>query len=238
MRGNRIKDLISYEKPREKLLSLGPSTLTDVELLAIVLRTGGIDKSAIELSREVIEIFDGISNLMQTKAEELIKIPGMGPAKAAEILAVYEISRRLMRPSNQLGTKIKSPEDAFKTVSRELCFDTEEKLILISIDSRNRLISKDIISLGTINETIISAREIYKRALSRNAFSIIIAHNHPSGDTSPSTEDIEVTKVLFQTGKLMGIPLLDHIIINNNSFLSMKRLGIFSSLKEGGDKSA
>jgi DNA repair protein RadC len=111
-------------------------------------------------------------------------------------------------------------------------------LVLISIDSRGRLISKDVLTTGTLNETIINPREIYQKALSRNAHSIVIVHNHPSGDSSPSLEDIEVTKSIYETGKLIGIPLLDHLIIGKNSFTSLKQLGVFYQNEKGGEKNA
>jgi DNA repair protein RadC len=140
--------------------------------------------------------------------------------------------------SQTINIKIRSPKDIFQIVAKELCFDTIEKLVLISIDSRGRLISKDVLTTGTLNETIINPREIYQKALSRNAHSIVIVHNHPSGDSSPSLEDIEVTKSIYETGKLIGIPLLDHLIIGKNSFTSLKQLGVFYQNEKGGEKNA
>lgn len=236
MRGERIKDLMNYEKPREKLLFSNPSNLTDVELLALILRTGEKGKSALTLSREILKKYNGLATLAENSSlQELQKTKGVGIAKASEIIAVLEIAKRLGNSQSQPAVKIKSPEDAYKCLYKDLCFDSEEKLMLISIDSRNRLIQKDLITQGTVSETIISSREIYKKALSRNASSIIIAHNHPSQDITPSKEDIEATQNIFKTGKIIGVPLLDHLIVGKNGFSSLKRLGLINLKKEGGE---
>jgi DNA repair protein RadC len=236
MISDRIKDLDNSEKPREKIISNGTASLSDIELLAVVLRTGGKGGSAIKLARDLLSKYDNFQNLSGAEIEELIRFKNIGKAKASTIKAVLEISKRLLYPVNTASPKIRSPEDIFRLVAKELCFDTVEKLILISIDSRGRLIAKDVLTTGTLNETIISSREIYQKALSRNACSIIIAHNHPSGDIAASQEDLEVTKSVYETGKLIGVPLLDHIIVGKNRYTSLKQLGVFNQIKKGGEK--
>jgi len=238
MVNDRIKDLGSRERPREKIAENGTTYLTDVELLAVVIRTGGKDKSAIKLARELLDKYGSFNGLLNTEIEELIKIESIGIAKATTIKAVLEISKRLLYSSKSLNIKIRSPKDIFQIVAKELCFDTVEKLVLVSIDSRGRLIAKDVITTGTLNETIINPREIYQKALSRNAHSIVIVHNHPSGDTSPSLEDIDATKNICETGKSIGIPLLDHLIVGKNSFTSLKQLGVLYQTEKGGEKNA
>jgi DNA repair protein RadC len=236
MTADRIKDLDNCERPREKIIGNGTTHLTDVELLAVILRTGGKGKSALKLARDLLNRYGNFQNLSGTEVEELIRFENIGKAKATTIKAALEISKRLLYPINATNTKIRSPEDIFRIVAKELCFDTVEKLLLISIDSRGRLIAKDVLTTGTLNETIINSREIYQKALARNACSIIIAHNHPSGDIAASQEDIEVTKSVYETGKLIGVPLLDHLIVGKNQYTSLKQLGVFNQIKKGGEK--
>jgi DNA repair protein RadC len=233
---DRIKDLDDSEKPREKLIKNGTASLTDIELLAVILRTGGKEGSALKLARDLLTRYESFHNLSDTEIEELIKFKNIGRAKATTIKATLEISKRLLYPANTINPKIRSPEDIFRLVAKELCFDKIEKLLLVSMDSRGRLIAKDVLTTGTLNETIINPREIYQKALSRNACSIIIAHNHPSGDINASQEDLEATRRVYETGKLIGVPLLDHIIVGNNQYTSLKQLGVFNQIKKGGEK--
>lgn len=235
MTDDRIKDLDNCERPREKIISGGSERLTNNELLAIILRTGGRGKSALKLARELLNNYRSLQGLANSEIEELIKFGHIGKAKATAIKAALELSKRLLYPVNSGDIKIRSPRDIFALIAKDLCFGIAEKLILISIDSRGRLIAKDIITTGTLNETIINAREIYQRALSRNACSIILAHNHPSGDITPSLEDINTTKNIYETGKLIGVPLLDHVIVGKNNYTSLKQIGVFNKFKKGGE---
>jgi DNA repair protein RadC len=232
----RIRDLEKCEKPREKIKNNGSDSLSDVELLALILGTGSKEKPVLGLARDLLTKFDGLAGIANAGIEELIDFEGIGLAKACSLKATLEISKRLLHPAINTNIKIRSPQDVFTLVSKDLCFTLTEKLILISIDSRGRYISKDIITMGTVNETIINAREIYQKSFSRNASSVILAHNHPSGDTTPSPEDIEATKIIGETGRLIGIPLLDHLIVSQNSFTSLKQLGLLKKQEEGGDK--
>jgi DNA repair protein RadC len=233
---DRIRDLNNCERPREKIVRNGTGHLTDVELLAVILRTGGKGKSALRLARDLLSKYGDFQNLANTEVEELVRFENIGKAKATTIKATLEISKRLLYPVAATNPKIRSPKDIFQIVAKELCFDTAEKLLLVSLDSRGRLITKDVLTTGTLNETIISSREIYQKALARNACSIIIAHNHPSGDVTASQEDIEVTKSIYKTGKLIGVPLLDHLIVGKNRFTSLRQLGVFNQLGKGGEK--
>jgi DNA repair protein RadC len=221
-----IKDMERSEKPREKIKDGGAESLSDTELLAVILGTGLKTKPVLILAREVLTKFDGLEGIANAGIEELIDFPGIGLAKASSLKACLELSKRLLHPDVKINIKIRSPQDVFSLVSKDLCFTLTEKLVLISVDSRGRYISKDIITMGTINETIINAREIYQKGFSRNASSIILVHNHPSGDSSPSPEDIESTHSVEEAGRLIGVPLLDHLIVAGGGFTSLKQLGM------------
>jgi DNA repair protein RadC len=229
---SRICDLNKDEKPREKLMRLGAENLSDVELLALIIGTGGKDKSALDLAREILKSTDGLNYLKQYDIQQLLSHKYINVAKATVIKATLELSVRLNKPRPQRLTKITKPDEVYQSVKSHFEGQTKECLILISIDSRNKLISKDIISVGSLNETIVSPREIFSTALNKNAACIIIAHNHPSNDPTPSQEDIVVTERIAKLGKEMNIPLLDHIIVTENEFISMKQLNIFTTFEK------
>ncbi len=218
----KIKDLQKEEKPREKLIDKGAENLTDVELLAIVLRSGGKDKSATNLARELLEKFDGLKPLLSADVKELTGFKYINTAKATTIKALEEISKRFFYQENKEEKYVKTPKDVYDIVRKDILNKEQELLFLITLDSRNKLISKDIISKGTINETLIHPREIFKKALVKNAYSIILVHNHPSNKSEPSDEDIKVTRRIFKAGIDMGIPLTDHLVVTNSDFTSMK----------------
>ena len=226
----KIKDLQKDEKPREKLKNSGPDSLTDVELIAVILRSGGKDESVMELSRELLNVFKGIKGLLSADIEELIKFKNIDVAKATSIKALEEISKRYLNPDKKKEIRIRTPKDIFYLVRKEVLNKDQEYLFLISLDTRNKLISKDIISKGTLNETLIHPREIFKKALTKNACSIILVHNHPSNDPTPSEEDIKVTKRIFRAGVEMGIPLTDHVVVTSTDFLSMKSQKLINCL--------
>lgn len=218
----KIKDLQKEEKPREKMFEKGCEALTDVELLAIILRSGGRDTSVIELSRSMFNRFNDLKGILSSDICELVKIKHVDYAKAASIKAVEEISKRFLKPNFNQKISIKSPKDAFEIIRKEILNKEQEYLFLISLDCRNNLISINTISKGTVNETLIHPREIFKCALEKNACSIILVHNHPSNNASPSEDDIKVTKRILKAGEDIGIPLADHIVVTNTDFISMR----------------
>lgn len=224
----KIKDLQKEEKPREKMIEKGSDVLTDVELLAIIIRSGGKNNSATNLSRELILKFGNLKNVLTADINQLTRVKNIDIAKATSIKAVEEISKRYLTPLRDTATKIKSPKDVYDLIRKEVLNKEEEYLFLICLDSRNRLISKEVISKGTLNETLIHPREIFKKALNKNACSIILVHNHPSNESDPSDEDIRVTKRIFRAGIDMGIPLTDHLVVTNNDFTSMKAQNLIS----------
>jgi DNA repair protein RadC len=218
----KIKDLQREERPREKMVEKGAEELTDIELISIILRSGGRNESVVDLSRQLIIRFKGLKGLLSADINELVIFNNLGIAKASSIKALEEISKRYIRPDYSKEYFVKTPKDVFNLIRKDLLNKEQEYLFLLSLDCRNRLLSKDLISKGTINETLIHPREVFKKALMKNACSIILAHNHPSNNSSPSTEDINITKRIFRVGVEMGIPLADHVVLTNNDYSSMK----------------
>ncbi|HSX39695.1 MAG TPA: DNA repair protein RadC [Candidatus Saccharimonadales bacterium] len=229
----KIKDLNFYEKPRERLITKGPDSLTDAELLAIILGSGGKNTSVLNLAQQILTKFGNLTNLLNTEFEQLKNIKHVGTAKACSIKAACEIGIRIATQPLAKKSKISKPIDVYKVLKKDLFEKSKEHLYLLSLDSRNNLIAADLLSIGTINETLVHPREIYRQALARNAVSIIIAHNHPSGNANPSAEDLLVTERIAKTGIELGLPLIDHIIISGDSYISLKALKLFSS--KGGD---
>ncbi len=218
----KIHDLQSSEKPRERLLNYGESILSDAELLAIILRSGGVKGSSLSLASVLLKKFSGLNGVIFARYEELVGIKDVGPAKATSIKAISEIALRLNMDSKVKKFKLSGPRDVFVYMKKSIYKKEKEHLYVISLDSRNFAISADLVSVGTVNETLIHPREVFREAIYKNATYIILAHNHPSGDTSPSEEDIQVTHRLVETGKIIGIPLVDHVILSNDSYTSLK----------------
>lgn len=222
----RIGDLPQHTRPRERLLSDGASALADRELLAIVLRTGTARSSALGLADEVLAKFGDLRRLAQASAEELIQLEGIGPAKAAQILAAMELGRRAQNTGFKPGVKISSPQDVSRLLGEMADYDREHFRILL-LNSKNRVMSVQTVSIGSLASAIVHPRELFKEAIRRSAAALILVHNHPSGDPAPSREDISLTTRLVNAGKLLGIEILDHIIIGRNSYCSLREQGYF-----------
>ncbi len=219
-----IKDYPEEIRPREKILYYGAESLSDQELLAILLRTGTKEKSALELANDVLQD-GGLKNLTQISVEELKCKKGMGLAKAAQLKAAVELSRRLARQSLGLLPIIKDPNDVAKLVMGEMAYLDREHFRAINLNTKNQVMAIDTISVGSLNASLVHPREVFKPSVKRSAASLILVHNHPSGDTKPSQEDIKVTWRLYEAGNLLGIEIVDHVIIGQNKFLSMKEKG-------------
>jgi len=207
----KIKDLPKIERPREKLVAKGSENLKDKELLAILLGTGVEGKNVIEVAEQILEKYP-IKNFLQLKYEDLIKIKGINSAKACIILASQELVKRALDVRDESLPKVESVEDVLAQVvyMRE---KTREHLMAIYLNARNEMVWKKLVFLGTLNASLVHPREIFKEALDKNACSVILAHNHPSGDNEPSEDDIEITKRIIEAGKIMGVEVLDHVII-------------------------
>jgi DNA repair protein RadC len=221
-----IKEIPSGQRPRERLLQKGAAALSDAEVLAIILATGYEDKTAIDLANSILIQFGGFPNLVNTTIEELSTIKGVGLAKSCQIKAALEIGKRIATflPGDRIT--IRCPKDVERLLMEEMRFLEKEVFRVISLNTKNEVIGNDVVSIGSLNASIVHPRELFKECIRKNAASIILAHNHPSGNPEPSREDLMVTKRLIQGGKLLGIDVLDHIIFGQRVFISMKEKGL------------
>ena len=221
-----LKTVSPKDRPRERLAALGGEALSDIELLSIILGSGGKNESVFELSAKILSGLKGFKGLYKTDYSRLISIKNIGKAKASSIKASCEIAKRIFTEKETTKININKPKDVYETVKRFFFNKEKEHLYLLALDSRNKLISIDLISIGTVNETLVHPREIFKSALEKNAVSIILVHNHPSGDANPSQDDIKITERIHKAGMNIGIALLDHLIVTNTSWVSLKSLNL------------
>lgn len=225
-----VKDMLPFQRPREKFLALGPSHMAIEELLAILLRTGVKGQSAISLASDIVQSYDdGAYGLNRMTVEELVKIKGIGTDKAITLCAALEMGRRLGE------LKIKETYEDFSQpfviaqyVMERLRHEEVEHVWAAMLTSRNKLIQLEHISNGGLVSSLVEQRAVFKKAIACNAAAIILIHNHPSGDSRPSDEDIRLTKLFVSAGQFMGIPVLDHIIIGDNEFTSLSEIGKLS----------
>lgn len=225
--------MIQNLQPYEKFLTLGAAQLTDEELLAIILRTGTRQRDALGLAKDVLGLSDSGKNrllgLHHLTMEKLKEIPGIGDVKATKLLCITEISKRISMANAEKGLSFHSPSSIAAYFMEELRHLEEECLILVSLDIKGRLLSYETISKGSVRGSMVPAREIFMHALQRKAVSIILLHNHPSGDASPSLADLESTQHIAELGDMLGIPLLDHIIIGDRIYHSFLEEGYLES---------
>lgn len=222
-RSYTIKDLPLSERPREKLCSFGAESLSNAELLAIIIRTGHREDTAIDVAQRILSLDNrGISFLSDVSIQELTSVKGIGECKAAQILAAIEIGKRLNRRGSYDKVKVNSPIVIVNLMMDEMRYLNKEHFRIAILDTKNQILVIENISIGTLNASIVHPRDVFKIAIKRNANSIILIHNHPSGDPSPSNEDINITQRLVETGNLIGIKVLDHIIIGDNKYISFK----------------
>ncbi|HPO54689.1 MAG TPA: DNA repair protein RadC [Ignavibacteriaceae bacterium] len=221
-RDGRIKSLPMDDRPREKLAAKGADSLTDAELLAILLRTGKKGRNVIEVARDLLEEYDNLAMLAGKSLTAITKVNGIGKDKGVTLMAAFEISRRIgLRARNFSDCQISSPSevgDIFVPILRD---EEKEKFIVVCLNTANKIIKYSVISVGSLDTSIVHPREVFKNAIENNAKSIILVHNHPSGNTDPSSADISITQKLVEVGKIMQIPVLDHIIVGGNEYSSM-----------------
>jgi DNA repair protein RadC len=220
-----VKELPESERPYEKALTKGIESLSDAELLSVILRTGSRNVRSIDLAYEILRHkpeYPGLLSLCYTTKEELMKITGIGKVKAIELLAIAELVKRLVRAKKPDRNIFRSPKEIALYYMEELRHEKREKTILLLLDGKNRMIRDIIISKGTVNTSMASPREIFIEAIKYEAVFIILLHNHPSGDPTPSREDLQTTEKIQKTGMLVGIPLVDHIIIGDQSYISLQ----------------
>lgn len=216
------------ERPRERMKEIGAGKMSNVELLAILLRTGYHKETAIRLAERVISQAGGLRFLPDYTLEELQEIKGIGLAKAVQIQAALELGKRMsstLRPESLL---LNSPREVANFLMEEMRYYRKEYFKIILLNTKNHIISVEDISIGSLNSSIVHPREIFNLPVKKSAASIILVHNHPSGDPSPSREDLEVTRRLVEAGNLLGINVLDHIIVGEGKFLSFKEKGLIS----------
>lgn len=221
-----IRDLASHERPRERLIHFGERSLSSAELLAIVLRTGARGESVLRLAERLLVQFGGLAALANATIAELTQVKGVGDAKAVEIKAALEFGRRMTVEAPEERPTVSSPGDAANLLMSEMMLLDQEHLRLILLDTRNRVLRTPTIYVGSLNTSVVRLSEIFRAAIRENAAALIVAHNHPSGDPSPSPEDISVTRQMVQAGSMLGIDVLDHIIIGRNRFVSLKERGL------------
>src|SRR3989339_516561 len=214
----KIKDLPKIDRPREKLEKYGPERLSNSELLAILLGTGSKGINVIELANKILKKFSG-DGVSKANTVELKNTFGLGSAKACEIVACFELGRRLLQ--NKQSVLLLSPKDVWEEL-KDIRDNKKEHFVIFFLDTRNQEIKREIISIGSLNANLVHPREVFEPAVRYSAAQIIVAHNHPSGDPSPSQEDSDITKQLVDAGKLLGIEVKDHIIVSKTNLFSFK----------------
>lgn len=220
-----IREIPVDERPRERMMQFGASSLSNAELIAILLRTGTESQSAVHIAERVLSQTAGLKGLTDSTIETLVQVKGVGPAKAIQILAGVELGRRISRLIPEERLTVRSPQDAAEFMMDELQHLTQEHFVCLFLNTKNEVIGKETIFVGSLNASIVHPREIFRKAIQRASAAIICFHNHPSGDPTPSAEDRHVTRRLKEAGKIVGIDVLDHIIVGEQRFYSMKEHG-------------
>lgn len=224
MVGYRIKDIEESQRPRERLEKHGAHVLNNAELLAILLRVGMQGASAVDIGHRLLQKFGGLANLQQATFIEMCQVEGVGPAKAAQIKAAIELGARISKIKPEEKTLITCPEDAARLVQFEMAALEQEELWLLLLDSRNQHMRTEKLYRGSLNSSTVRPAEIFKSGIRHNAASLILVHNHPSGDPSPSPDDVRLTKMLITMGETMEMHILDHIIVGIGKTSSIKSL--------------
>jgi len=221
-----IKELPSSERPRERLLNYGAGALSTAELLAIILRTGTTDENVVRMSQRLLATFGDVGGLVQTNPASLMAEKGLGPAKVTQLKAALELGRRLLVESPEERPQVRSPADAANLVLSEMGLLEQEHLRVMLLDTKNRVLETPTVYVGSLNTSLIRVGELFREAIRANCASIIVLHNHPSGDPTPSPEDVAVTKQIVDAGRLLDVEVLDHLIIGRQRFVSLKERGL------------
>ena len=221
-----IRDLPVDERPRERLVHAGEGALSMAELLAIILGTGVGGESALALATRLISRYGGLPGLARASFTELRAEKGLGPAKTAQLKAALELGRRMLLAAPEDRFVVRSPADVAQLLMAEMGHLEQEHFRVLYLDTRNRLLDSETVYVGSLNASHIRVSEVFREAVKRNCASIIVAHNHPSGDPTPSPEDVEVTRQLVAAGNLLDIEVLDHLIIGQQRFVSLRERGL------------
>lgn len=217
-----IKEMPLEERPREKLIKYGAERLSDAELIALIIRIGNRERTAVELSQDILNNYGGLKSLNTLSIAEMTEINGVGQVKAVQLKAVIELGKRLISLGWDNKDVIRSPQDVAVLLMPEMRFLTQEVFKLILLDIKNQVIATPVVSKGGLASSIVHPREVFREAIKYSSAAMILVHNHPSGVPDPSKDDINITRRLIEAGKIMGIDILDHIIIGNGVFVSMK----------------
>ncbi|GAB7386554.1 DNA repair protein RadC [Bacillaceae bacterium] len=220
-----LRDVPPEERPRERMLRHGAGVLSNAELLAILLRTGSNDESVLTLAHRILAETGGLRGLIEASLDELMNLKGVGPAKAIQIKAALEMGNRMMKATLGERYTIRSPKDAANYMMEELRYLTKEQFVCLFLNTKNQVIGQSTVFVGSLDSSIVHPREIFKEAIRRSSASIICLHNHPSGDPTPSREDIAVTRRLVEAGEIIGIEVLDHVIVGDGRYTSLKEKG-------------
>jgi len=220
-----LKELPQGQRPRERLIKYGPDVLKNAELIAIILNTGYREESVLELSHRIIKEYGSKAITQEKNVGRLMETLGIPPVKACQIVACFELGRRFFKEEPGKLPTIRSPEDAYKYLE-DMKKLKKEQFRALYLNTRNKIIHDEIISIGTLTANLVHPREVFQPAIEYLAVALIIAHNHPSGDPSPSEDDLKVTRQMVKVGKTMAIEVLDHIIIGNERYVSLKNKGL------------
>ncbi len=220
-----IHNLPMEDRPRERLISKGAKVLSNSELLAIILRTGSKEQSAIQLAGNLLANCDGIAGLSKLEVAELEQVKGIGKSKACQIIASFELAKRINNSSNSNAFSFSAPVDVYNYVVTEIGFEDREHFVVIGLNTKNQIIGKYIVSVGTLNQTLVHPREVFAWAIKHKCAAIIVAHNHPSGSVEPSDEDLRLTERIIDAGRIIGIELLDHVVVSRDAYYSLKANG-------------
>jgi DNA repair protein RadC len=220
-----IEQLPLEDRPRERLMRAGAESLSTAELVAIILGSGSKEKSVLELAHELIARFGGVRQLADATPSELMEIKGMGSVKALQLKAALNLGMRVSKQAAQSKYRIDHPLHAYNLLKDELQFEKRERFIVILQDVKGRVICHEMVSVGTLSQTLVHPREVFYPAIRHKAASVIVAHNHPSGDPTPSPQDLALTQTLVEAGRLISIPLQDHLIIGDNQYISLRQQG-------------
>ncbi|MEA3336266.1 MAG: DNA repair protein RadC, partial [Chloroflexota bacterium] len=221
-----IHDLPAGERPRERLEHYGSAALSTAELLAILLRVGTGGENAVRMAERVLAHFDGLPGLAQASVAELCQAKGIGPAKAVQIKAGLELGRRLLVTAPHERPQVRSPADAANLLMAEMSILPQEHLRTVLLDTRNRVLRIPTVYVGSLNSAVVRVGEVFREAIRVNCAALIVVHNHPSGDPTPSPEDVQVTRMIVEAGDMLNIDVLDHLIIGRQRFVSLKERGL------------
>ncbi|GIP45503.1 UPF0758 protein [Paenibacillus sp. J45TS6] len=223
--GYMLRDIPQEQRPRERMLHHGAGALSHAELLAILLRTGTRQESAIHVAQRILSEAGSLRSLVDFSIEELVQIKGVGPAKAVQLKAGIELGQRLSQSKLPSSPTIRSPRDAADLLMEQLRYLQKEHFVCLFLNTKNHVIAQETLSMGSLNAAIVHPREVFRAAIKCSSASLICAHNHPSGDPTPSPEDIKLTKRLLEAGDIVGIEVLDHVVIGDGKFVSLKEQG-------------